>query len=150
MAKLLLAHKADVPPEVPGSGVTPIQCAISLKRHDIWPMLLDHGADFSDIGIGNGGSMMHFAAAQGNDEGIRALLRKGLDASALNEYGRSVFHAAVQNGQSQSLKLLFEGTDELPATDFKGWTLLDLAASQGFTEITEFPGLQKTPRFDPR
>lgn len=80
--------------------------------------------------------MMHFAAAQGNDEGIRVLLRKGLDASALDEYGRSVFHAAVQNAQLQSLKLLFEGTDELLATDFKGWTLLHLAASQGFTEIT--------------
>lgn len=64
--------------------------------------------------------------------------RNGLDASALDEYWRSVFHAAVQNGQLQSLKLLFKSTDELLATDFKGRTLLHLAASQGFTIFTEF------------
>lgn len=53
MVKLLLAHKADVSAKFPGSGVTPIQCAINLKRLDIWPLLLDHSTDYSDIGIGN-------------------------------------------------------------------------------------------------
>ena len=91
--------------------------------------------------------MLHVPAAQGNDQGIRAFLRKSLDASAVDKYGRSAVHAAVGNGQLQSLKLLFESTDELLATDNRGWTLSRLAASQGCTEMNRVPGLRKDATF---
>ena len=104
MVKLLLAPKAGFSAKFPGSGATPIQCAVNFKRHDVWPLLRKHEADYSDIGIANGGSMLHFPAAQGTDEGIRAFLRKSPDASAVDKYGRSAFHVAAGNGQLQSLK----------------------------------------------
>ncbi|MDF2435501.1 MAG: receptor-interacting serine/threonine-protein kinase 4, partial [Mucilaginibacter sp.] len=92
---------------------------------------------------GQGRTVVHWAAGQERTreedlieggEIISGLLRKGLNADARTNNGRSPLHIASQHGRSENLIALLEHGADLNATDQESLTPLHLAVLQGSME----------------
>ena len=71
---------------------------------------------------------MHWAAANGHVDAIKALKEAGADVSAQNNDGRTPMHLAAKNGHVDAIKALKEAGADVSAQDNDGWTPMHLAA----------------------
>ena len=77
------------------------------------------------------------AAAQGDLTTIRALIKAGVDANAINALGRTPAIAAAWRGHHDIVDLLINSGVEIDAADNQGRTALSWAAINGYSDIIE-------------
>lgn len=68
--------------------------------HAAMMYLLELGFDHTLVYDGN--TALHYAAAAGNADSVRALLARGLAADALNQHGHTPLHCVAQNRHAKS------------------------------------------------
>lgn len=78
------------------------------------------------------------AAAKGDIEAVRALLREGADVNAAQGDGLTALHWAALNGDGELAEvLLYAGANPEPTTRLGGYTPLHQASQSGATEVVE-------------
>jgi ankyrin repeat protein len=79
-------------------GESPLHLAVSLEKHDLAVLLIDHGAKVNAI-TDFQRTPLHYAASSGNLEIVKLLCRNGADIFALDIRGSTPLHdaAATQN-----------------------------------------------------
>jgi ankyrin repeat protein len=122
-------------------GFTALQAAVKRRDEGLVQVLLDYGATTNDApGMFRGGyrrlNSLQMAAANGDNDLIRRLLRHGADINwpAAGYNGRTAVQAAAEFGLESTVRLLLaEGADvNAPAGCEWGLTALQAAAKGGF------------------
>lgn len=150
--KLLLARKlvekgADVNAVDPGTGLTPLQVAVSGRDMPMLELLLEKGADTSackwtplyialirgkkdeatrliadgaDVNSQDvwGCTPLHWAAALGDEAILSQLLEKGAGVNALNADGESALCYAAKGNHTQALRLLLDKGAKANVTNY--------------------------------
>ena len=75
------------------------------------------------------------AAAEGNIEIVRFILRKGADINTKNNIGGTALMLAAENGNTEIVNLLLDKGADINSKDKDGWGALIFAAQNGHTEI---------------
>lgn len=83
---------------------------------------------------------LHRAAAEGNLERARALIREGAAVNVFDAIGYAPLHHAVRNGRFEMVRLLLDAGADINARDpgTKGPTPVALAAASGLPRMAEF------------
>ncbi|CAJ1433143.1 unnamed protein product, partial [Effrenium voratum] len=130
---LACTHKAEVltkrkvPATAAGEdGTSPLHIAARVGDRKSADILCDSGAGL-DAADFTGGSALHWAAANGHDELVADLLRRGAQPSA-DVSGASPLHDAAWGGHTGAVKALLHGGLAVDAVDAKGRTALHAAA----------------------
>lgn len=129
IAKVLIAHGADVNAPSIASGLTPLMAATSiLKSVDIINVLLEHGAKVNDSAK-KGMTALLMAAAFGNVPAIDTLLAHGADAKATDGHGWTALMAAAGHGHPEAVADLVGHGADVAAKSNDGKTAADLVCS---------------------
>ena len=130
---LLLAHGADTSIE-DDLGHTPLLAAAGIGHTDVFPLLLEHGADPKHVAW-DGSTALNVCPlmySYGDLEGIRLLLDSGAEANRPDTRGRTPLYTAVQHGQYRIAELLLaHGANPNVPIKATGKTPLDLAREKG-------------------
>ncbi|KAJ3540951.1 hypothetical protein NM208_g4824 [Fusarium decemcellulare] len=87
---------------------------------------------------GNGKTLLHFAAEVADIESIRALLNKGFDVDARDNYMKTALHYAVSAGRTTITEALIDEFRANPsAKDHRDTTALMLAVEYPFTAVVQ-------------
>ena len=115
------------------SGDRPLDIAIRQDTRDIALILIQNGAsgDFEDV-FGN--LHLHTAAAKGRSTIVSALITVTTDKNKQNQDGDTALHQAVEQGQTEAVRLLAPLID-LTIRNNKGETIADLAFKQKIQDI---------------
>ncbi|WP_253303066.1 ankyrin repeat domain-containing protein [Wolbachia endosymbiont of Phyllotreta cruciferae] len=84
-----------------------------------------------------GCTRLHIAAAEGNNEFVKTLLKKGDDVNSKNKHGRTPLHNAALEGHNEVVKTLLERGASIDSKDEDGCTPLHNAALEGHNEIVK-------------
>ena len=76
------------------------------------------------------------AVPKGNIQSVMALLEKGADVNAKNEYGLTALYLASQKGHTEIVKLLLGKRSDVNAKDRNVATASNMASQQGHTKTT--------------
>ena len=79
--------------------------AADQDKQNAFEMLIQNGADLS-LKIDNGYSLLHFAAQGGSTSIINKLISLGLDIDLKDLYGKTPLIIAIENNNSDAVKLL--------------------------------------------
>ncbi|MCF8473630.1 MAG: ankyrin repeat domain-containing protein [Emcibacter sp.] len=99
--------------------------------------LIDGGVDVNKINV-MGETALMIAAKNGNQEGVKSLLRHNALIDIKDSSGRTALIHAAQNGHLFSVKYLSEQESILSTTTNEGNTALMLAAEKGHVDIVAF------------
>jgi len=90
---------------------------------------------------------LHKAAARGDLERVRELIKRRADVNARDKDGRTPLHHAAYNGRLEVARLLVERGADVNARDKNGWTPLDIARERGCLEVARL--LESAARWRP-
>ena len=82
-----------------------------------------------------GATPLHSAAAEDQEEAVRALARAGAPLDAAAGRGMTALHLCAVLGKPAALAALIEAGADVHATERTGATALHLAASKGYDEV---------------
>ncbi|XP_055592372.1 uncharacterized protein LOC129744060 [Uranotaenia lowii] len=82
-------------------------------------------------------SVLHLAAAKGNNEICVLLLKKKSSINALNQWRQTPLHKASLNGHAQTAELLLDRGAEIDCVDSKFQSAVYLAARAGYAEVVD-------------
>jgi len=103
VVKLLIDHGAD--PNIRDIEGTPLQMAVHHKRNeDMAVFLVENGVKLQEFSFGN--TDLHLAAIWGFADLVSALVERGADVNALNEYGHTPIYYAARHGHREAVKAL--------------------------------------------
>lgn len=129
VAKLLLNAGADVSAITHG-GWTVLSLGSQKGSADMVELLLDHGADIYAVSSIEGcqqSTALHVASRGENFGVIKALVAKGANLEARDEYGLTALHIAVEAGHELIAEFLVSEGADLEANDEQGCTALLIA-----------------------
>lgn len=121
VANLLIAKGAKVD----------IHAASGLGMVEAVAALLEEHPEGVDAKIGNGESALHYAAARGNVQIADALLHRGADINAANDFGDTPLFWAIRNGHTAFAEDLITKGANVNHVNADGRTLLHKAAEEG-------------------
>ena len=78
---------------------------------------------------------LHRAAADGNDDQIKSLLKLGVSFSLPDKHGITALHRAAYNGHNKTVRILRNAGADVDAQDAEGWTALHWAAECGHSHV---------------
>jgi ankyrin repeat protein len=131
VARLLLAHRAEVDARQKGTDVTPLHLAAGHGHPDLVRLLLEKGARV-DRPDKEGRTALFHAAAAGQEGVVALLLKHGAKPRLPAKDGELPLHAAVSAGRPQVIALLLRAGADLEAQDKStGETALHRAAREG-------------------
>ena len=118
------------------SGQTPLHAVATAPGHphveQITRLLLNRGANVQAKEEKNSWTPLHFAAANGNIVVLRALLEKGAEPNAQDNYGWTPLHRGVCHGEV--VRLLLENGADIGATTKHGYTVWTLVTKPHLSE----------------
>ena len=133
--KELIRRGADVS-EKDSGGDSPVILAAYKGYTKILEMLLEAGADVAALDPGMKATALHAASYAGRAEAAKLLLRYKIDIDKQGPYnGYTALHDAIWQNNVETAKVLIEAGADLNLKSNDGETPLDLAQSQGRTEI---------------
>jgi ankyrin repeat protein len=135
VAKLLLAHKADVEAMAHGSW-TPLLNAVFGGHKDMVELLLANKADVNHQEDA-GRSPLHVAAENGYTEIAALLLANKADVNTKNREGLTPLHIAVALGHKDMVELLLANKSDINAKDNSGRTPLAFAVLHNNNDMAE-------------
>lgn len=104
VVELLLAAGAD-PNRSTGKGVPAL---LRARDRDMLALVLRKGGNIDVAGGPGRARLLHVAAAQGDLDMLRWLLRKRADVHATNAMGDTALHVAAFNGQVEAVRVLLD------------------------------------------
>lgn len=120
-----------------GRGLTPLH--LCCKRSDtsarVVKRLLDAGADPNLTTTSTLRTCMHYAASFGASHILAMLASCGGNISARDRYAMTPLHAAVAEGRLVCALTLTQLGADMWATDWRGWSCVELAERHGETEL---------------
>jgi ankyrin repeat protein len=115
----LLDNGADVNHINPSSGQTPLQMAISNKYSTVASLLIERGANVSNIDK-KGRTGLHLAAAHGQKDLAKRLIELGEDTDITDRRGQTALHYAAHYGHYEISRYLIEADADTTITDNDG------------------------------
>lgn len=92
-----------------GTGESVLHMAIGWWRNSMLPLLIRYGADVNAAGTNPAGqAALHIAAQDGNEDGLRELIRAGADVYARYPDGDTALHVAVKQGRVGAVSVLLD------------------------------------------
>ena len=128
VANLLIAKGAKVD----------IHAASGLNMVETVAALLEEDPEAVNTRIGSGETALHYAAAQGNVQVARALLRHGADVNAAGVGGDTPLFRAVRNGHTAFAEALIAKGANVNHVSYRGGTPLHRAVSEGRRDSVMF------------
>ena len=135
MAKLLVAHKADVTVQN-RYGVPPLSLACTNGNEHIVQLLLDAGAD-PNMKLRGGETTLMTAARTGRVGSVTALLAAGADVNASDSNEQTAIMWASAAGHAEVVQLLIEAKAEFLSPLDSGFTPLFFAVREGHTKVVD-------------
>jgi ankyrin repeat protein len=143
IVRVLLDHGADINKRSTHMSTwlpTPLLVAVHEKRTSIALLLIERGADIhaqtgSLDGITGNVTALMYAAENGLDDVVRALLAKGAPANQRNENGVTPLAVVAANDHKTIIELLIAGGADVNARTAKGRTPLILARWHEVAEL---------------
>ncbi|XP_076028721.1 uncharacterized protein LOC143017754 [Oratosquilla oratoria] len=88
---------------------------------------------------GQGNTVLHYAAKHSSVSIVRALLERGADATAMNQYRNQPIHLAADGGRVESLRALLESSSrvDVNSRNCQGSTALHLCTRSGNSRIAQ-------------
>lgn len=129
----LLAMGADVLAQ-DNAGLFPLEAALSTPHHGLTETLArkmkEAGFDAATYRDADGNSLLHRAAARGDDNAVDFLLRNGTaDVNAHNAKGETPLLTALKAGKDEAARMLLILGADATAKDADGKTVLEIAAA---------------------
>lgn len=107
LVELLLSYGADANPKTKCIGNTPLLSAITSRKWDIVPILLDHGADPNATGNSQF-TPLFMAADAGSADTVASLLARGAKIDAPTKDGDTPLIDAARYGRKEVVRLLLD------------------------------------------
>ena len=117
-------------------GSSPLSIAVQTGDARMVKLLLGAKARIPDSGNWSGPRLLVFAAQLGNLEIMQALIGKGLDINARDEFGRTPLISATMAGQREIIRYLLDRNADTRPRFMRG-TALDYARETGDRQIIE-------------
>jgi ankyrin repeat protein len=108
--------------------------AVEHGQTELAERLLGRGASLDGWADGEGRTLLHRAAEDGNPKLVRLLLTHKADVRAVDRARRTPLHAAAVSGDPEVLRLLLKRGAPVDAADRLGMTALHIAANRGLAE----------------
>lgn len=127
----LLREHPDMVCTYSSDGFTPLHLAAFFSQPDAAAELLEHGADPNAVATnGTKLAVINSAAASGNTELVKILLRGGANPDAQQEGGYTALHSAAHNNNSEMVKALLEAGADRSIRTNDGKTAADMAGAE--------------------
>ncbi|KFY26737.1 hypothetical protein V491_01191 [Pseudogymnoascus sp. VKM F-3775] len=122
VVKVVLEHGAD----------------IEIRDKEVVTILLDNGANLTEVTHPEGMTALHFAARGGYGDIVELLLKRGADITSGNQAGESPFHVAAREGKLAAVRVLIgqKGVN-IRAKDNEGWVAAHRAAWNGHRDVLQ-------------
>ena len=135
LAKLLLSYKPNI--DIVHNNTTALIEAAYHGREDCLQLLLDHSAQVN-LQNSNEDTALIVVSQRCHTKCVECLLgRKDIDVNLCNRSGNSALMVAVQNGYSETAKLLLDHGAQPNLTNSNGDTALMMASRSGCTKCVE-------------
>jgi len=135
----LLAGNRSLVSAVSSDGWTPLHLAAYFGKIDAVRLLLNKGAQVNARSTNPMQNMAIHAAASGRHAGvIKVLLDHGAPASARQHGGWTPLHAAAQNGDLETARVLVNGGADVQARADNNQMALDLALTKAHQAMVDF------------
>jgi len=134
VAKLLLENKADV--EAPVEGLTLLLRAAHAGQTDVINQLVQYKADVN-FKTPEGTTALHIATKLKNKDAVDALIQCNADLEKTDDDSLTPLMTAVLHDLSEPCEVLMAKKADVEKTYKGGDTLVHIAASQGFEDMTD-------------
>lgn len=136
--KIIFSEKLPVNTRHIAFHDTPLHTAAAQDQHHAphCALLLERGADF-DAQDRHLSTPLHVAAAAGQGEAAKKLIKHGADVCKEDRWRGTPLHRAAQNGQIQLAELLLSSGAAIGSTDEWGATPLHRAVAKGQVTMAE-------------
>jgi ankyrin repeat protein len=127
----LLQQQPDVICTYSADGFTPLHFAAFFSQPEAAEELLNNGADPNAVASnGTRLAVINSAAASGNADLVKMLLREGANPDAQQEGGYTALHAAAQHDNVEMVKALLDAGADPSIHTNDGKRALDMAGSE--------------------
>ena len=116
-------------------GVTPLIAAAQKGHSDICRLLLAHGGNVNEVGLGMKFTPLHFAIFKGQEASVEVLLSWGANVNAQDYAGGTPLYAACQEGHLSCVLTLLKAGASLTLPNNQGDLPIHAAAQYDRVEI---------------
>ena len=116
-------------------GATPLIAAAQNGHTDICGLLLAHGSNVNEMIPDTKQTALHFAANQGQNASVEALLSWGAEVNPQNHAGFTPLHFACHEGQLPCVLTLLKAGASLTLENYQGGLPIHIAAQGNRVEI---------------
>ncbi|KAJ3101935.1 hypothetical protein HDU96_009808 [Phlyctochytrium bullatum] len=150
VARLLLAHGADINVRCRAAGRAPLHHAANVGHLDVVRVLLEEGADVDYKDSQNSTPLILAGYAQKDSLAIAQLLvEKGANILARDDDGYTPLHIALRQDNVDMVRFLIESVADVDCLSKYNLPLLKMAACKGLRDVAELL-VEKGARIDAR